>query len=247
MPSSTICVASWKSAYCRRLSTKPVESVTRAVSLPVEATSASAAWIADSSVPACGISSTPGMNGAGFEKCTPRNRSGFVTASASEPMRIVEVLDPMTASGRAAAEIRRRVACLISSFSGTASSMKSASATASSMDAAGVTAARIRSTASAGNSPSATNLAVSSSSRAWFATAISSEMSAMRTSAPASASTCAIPPPMYPDPTMAMRRAVLCWSVMVPLPLRRASAAAACGCSRGSPRRRRGCRRRTAR
>lgn len=183
MPSSTICVASWKSAYCRRLSTKPVESVMRAVSLPVAATISSAIAVARSSVPACGISSTPGMNGAGFEKCTPRNRSGFVTASASEPMRIVEVLDPMTASGRAAAEIRRRVACLISSFSGTASSMKSASATASSMDAAGVTAARIRSTASAGNSPSATNLAASSSSRAWFATAISSEMSAMRTSA----------------------------------------------------------------
>ena len=118
--------------------------------------------MAASVVSACGISSTPGMNGDGFEKCTPRNRSGPATAVARDPMRIVEVFDPMMASGRAAALIRRSVACLISIFSGTASSMKSAPVTASSIDAAGETFARMRSTASAGNRPSATNCFASS-------------------------------------------------------------------------------------
>ena len=51
-------------------------------------------------------------------------------------MEMVDVLEPMMASGRAAALIRARVWCLIAMTSGTASSMKSASATASSMSLA---------------------------------------------------------------------------------------------------------------
>jgi hypothetical protein len=109
---------------------------------------------------------------------------------------MVEVLLPMMASGRAAALIRRSVACLISILSGTASSIRSASATACSTEAAGVTLAAIVSTAPSANSPSATNCFASSSSRAWFCSAISAETSAIRTRAPASASTWAMPPPM---------------------------------------------------
>ncbi len=168
MPSSAIFVASSNRAYCRRLRTNPVESFTRADCLPVAATTVSPTSIACSFVVGCGMSSTPGMNGAGFEKCTPRNRSGPVTASASDSMRIVEVFEPITASGRAASLIRRSVACLISSFSGTASSMKSAVATASSMESAAPRWASTRATASAGNRPSATNCSVSAMSRAGW-------------------------------------------------------------------------------
>ena len=133
-------------------------------------------------MPSCAMSSTPGMNGAGFEKCTPRNRSGRSTASASLPIRIVDVFEPMIASGRAAAEMRASVACLISIFSGTASSMKSASATADSIDSAAVMRASMRSTASSGKRPSATKVAASSMRRWRFDCAISALMSAICTS-----------------------------------------------------------------
>ena len=66
------------------------------------ATGRSAATTAASFVPACAISSTPGMKGAGLEKWTIRKRSGFVTASCSTCTGMVEVLLPMIASGRAA-------------------------------------------------------------------------------------------------------------------------------------------------
>ncbi len=251
IPSSTICVASWKRAYCRRLSTNPVASRTRADSLPVLATISSTTAMACSEVPSCGMSSTPGIKGAGLEKCTPRNRSGLITASASELMRIVDVFDPMMASGRAAALTRRRVSCLISIFSGTASSMKSTSATASSMEAAGETFDRMRSTASLGNSPSATNCPASSTSRSKFFRAISSEMSAIATCAPARASTWAIPPPMYPEPTTAMLGVVM--GCCLPRhhfgsrPGASAPAAEVCGCISDWSSTYRGCLRRSAR
>ena len=108
-------------------------------------------------VPACGMISTPGMNGDGLEKCTPRKRSGLVTGSDSSAMEIVEVLEPMMASGRAAALMRARVWCLMAMTSGTASSMKSASATASSMSLAAQRFCFRISVEPAGKRPSATN------------------------------------------------------------------------------------------
>ena len=48
------------------------------------------------------MSSTPGMNGAGLLKCTPRKRSGRSTCFASSVIEIVDVFEPMIASGFAA-------------------------------------------------------------------------------------------------------------------------------------------------
>jgi hypothetical protein len=61
-------MASFSSTYCSRFNTNPALSFTLAPSLPVRATAASAACTTVSSVPVWAISSTPGMNGAGFEK-----------------------------------------------------------------------------------------------------------------------------------------------------------------------------------
>ena len=130
-PSSTRLIASLSSTYCSRLSTKPALSLTRAVSLPVTGTKASTASMTASSVPECAISSTPGMNGAGLEKWMPRKRSGCTKLTARSPIGRVEVLLPITASGRAADSILRRTGPLTSGRSKTASSMRSASATAS--------------------------------------------------------------------------------------------------------------------
>ena len=93
------------------------------MSLPVRATSSSAATTADSSVPAWAMSSTPGMKGAGLEKCTPRNRPACCRFTASPLIGRVEVLLPMTASGRAAASIAASTGPLTAGFSETASSM----------------------------------------------------------------------------------------------------------------------------
>ena len=46
--------------------------------------------------------STPGMNGDGLLKCTARNRFGLVTGPDTWT-GMVEVLEPMMVSGRAAA------------------------------------------------------------------------------------------------------------------------------------------------
>ncbi len=125
----------------------------------------SAIATAVSVVEACAISSTPGMNGAGFEKCTPRNRDGSVTNSASRPIEMVDVLLPITASGRAALLMRASVGPLMSTTSGTASSMKSAFSTASSMEGAGRRFFSRSAVAPAGNRSSRTKSSDSFSSR----------------------------------------------------------------------------------
>ncbi len=168
----------------------------RAVVFPASASSASTGGSTARSVVVCGISSMPGMKGAGLLKWMPRNRSGPVTASASTPIEIVDVLLPRIASGDAAALIRASVWCLMSTTSGTTSSMKSAPWTASSIEAAGVRFASIAAVEPAGKRPASSKLRLSVRSRSKFRTATSSLTSAIRTVRPVRARTWAMPPPM---------------------------------------------------
>ena len=80
-------------------------------------------------VPLCGISSTPGMKGAGLRSAAhPKKRCGLLTAVASLAIEIVEVLVAMTAPVGAAWLISASTSFYVSTTSGTASSTKEASA-----------------------------------------------------------------------------------------------------------------------
>jgi len=195
-PSSTIEVASFSSTYWRRLSTMPGVSATWAPSQSARCSRSLIASMATWSVASPATSSTPGMNGIGLEKCTVRKRSGFVTAGASTFTGMVEVLVPMIASGRAAAETRPSTSCLTSGSSKTASSMKSASATASSMVLPAERFAAIFSACPAGMRPCSSEARASETMRSSAASAASTLTSASWTGRPAAARTWAMPPPM---------------------------------------------------
>ncbi len=195
-PSSTTEVASFSSAYWRRLSTMPGVSATCAPWLPDFSSSSLTAAIASGVVSLPATSSTPGMKGAGLEKWTVRNRSGCFTALSSSLTGMVEVLVPMMASGRACSEIFARTSRLTSMRSNTASSMKSTSATASSMVLPAEMFFATRSAEPGAYRPCSSNSRASFWRRSREALAFSTLTSAMVTSNPAMARTWAIPPPM---------------------------------------------------
>ena len=143
------------------------------------------------------------MKGAGLEKCTPRNRSACCRLAARPLIGRVEVLLPMTASGRAAASMAASTGPLTAGFSETASSTKSASATAASRLSAARRLASTRSVDPGSKSPWSSKARVSWRSRSRWPRVVSASASLMTTWKPAMARTWAIPPPMYPAPTTA--------------------------------------------
>lgn len=182
------------------MSTKPALSATRALCLPTRRTSSSTGGTTSGAVPAWVISSTPGMNGAGLEKCTPKNRAGSVREPASSAMGSVEVLLPMMACGRALVSMAARTGPLTSGRSTTASSMRSAEATASARDAPAVRCSATAAALPGANSPRSSKSRASSRRRWWCRRVLSTSASKIVVGIPARARTCAIPPPMYPAP-----------------------------------------------
>ena len=71
------------------------------------------------------ITSTSGICRTGLKKCSPQNRSGCFSPSASCVIGIVEVFDARIASSRSSGSSRAKSCCLASRFSMIASTMRS--------------------------------------------------------------------------------------------------------------------------
>ena len=127
-PSWSAKAASLSIGIRMRLTMKPGESVEKAAVLPRRATTACAAAMVSSLVPAPRMTSTSAIIGTGFMKCRPMNLSGRPLAAPSRVIEIEDVFVATIACGPRLLESSLRIDALTASFSVAASMTRSQAA-----------------------------------------------------------------------------------------------------------------------
>ena len=145
--------------------------------------------------------STSCITTGGFMKCIPMTLSGRAVTAPSRVSEIDEVLLARITPGRTTSSSRRKIVSLIAASSGAASMMTSASANSASSSVPR-SRSRMARRSSAGSLPRS----VRRTRFFWMTASARSTMlvltSYSTTASPACAATCAMPPPICPDPTM---------------------------------------------
>ena len=177
-----------------RLETKPGKSRASAGVLPRSTASAAIAAAVSSDVSSPRITSTSFSTGTGLKKCMPITRSGREVTAASDVIGIDDVFDARIAPGGSTSSAARKIASFTCASSTTASISRSAGTSSST--------AVTRPSTSSGSAPpfSASRvrlLRIDSRPRSTAPGAASWS----ETRRPDAATTCAIPPPIWPAPT----------------------------------------------
>src|SRR5919202_6466384 len=202
-PSTSMFIASFPTRQLIRLVTKPGNSLTSTVSLPIFSAAPRAIFTVSSVVSRPRISSTSFIRCAGLKKCMAIQRSGrFVPAAISVGL-IVEVFVARTVSGLHSSSNFLNKSSLRSIFSSTASMTRSTPETASSRSSVVWMRSRAFRISPSSSLPFSTASFISFSILCVALSRASPLMSCNLTPKPPTAAAWAIPLPITPAPTMA--------------------------------------------
>src|SRR5918995_1444486 len=217
-PSTSMFIASLPTRQLMRLVTKPGNSLTSTVSLPILSATLRATSTVSSVVSTPRTSSTSFMRWAGLKKCMAMHLPGRSVAAAISVGLMVEVFVARTVSGSHSPSKRLKSSSFRSIFSRTASTTSSAPETASSRSSVAEMQAKAACISPSSSLPFSTAFLISFSMLLVAFSSAPLSTSCSLTSKPPRAPACAMPRPITPAPTTAIFSTIkfissLCWSV----------------------------------
>mmetsp|Transcript_30218 Transcript_30218/g.96529 ORF Transcript_30218/g.96529 Transcript_30218/m.96529 type:complete len:258 (+) Transcript_30218:363-1136(+) len=200
MPSYRVCTASLMYGIRIRFAMKPGMSRLCVQVLPIAVASARVSASVASLVASPGITSTSFITGTGFIKCMPITASGLAVAAAILVIEMEEVLEARMAPDGATLSMARNRSSFRPTFS-VAASIKKLAPPKADMSVEVVMRASAAALSASVRRSFATSFASSLSIRPMHLSSCSCLTSTSTTLQPAcTAATCAMPPPICPDP-----------------------------------------------